>query len=252
MNELLLKSTKNSALLDLDSNTVSIKGKKIQLEPNIIVSVGDVVKIKGEEFTVYDLDALFFKEYANRTAQIIQPWDAAVIILYLSITPGKKILESGAGSGALSLAILKAIGESGQLTTIELDETNIKTARNNVAKATSVDNWTIVKADVESFNPEEKYDAVVLDIPEPWKVVGKLSTSIKSGGRICCYSPTYNQLEKNVKSLKQSGFEVFESIELLKHSILVRENATRPDNDIIGHTAFMTFAVKLSGRETKL
>lgn len=252
MGKLFLKSARSTALLDIDTNTVNLKGKQMQLEPNIVVSVGDTVRIRGEEFTAYNLDPLFFKEYAKRTAQIIQPWDAATIVLYLSITPGKKVLESGAGSGALSIAILKAIGESGRLTTVEIDEINVNNARENVSGAISIDNWSLVQSSIESFSSEEKYDAAVLDIPEPWNAIGKIAKLLKPGSRICCYSPNYNQLEKNVSALKSTGFEIIESLELLKRRILVRENATRPDNDVIGHTAFMTFAAKLSGRETKI
>lgn len=239
-------------MLDLDSNTVIMKGKKLQLPPNIVVSAGDRVLIKGEEFTAFEPDPLFFKEYAKRTAQIIQPWDAATIILYLAITPGKKVLESGAGSGALSLAILEALGETGHLTTVELDEVNVDVAKENVLNANPAKNWSLLHSEIESFNTEEKYDAVVLDLPEPWNAVRVLSRFVKSGGRICCYSPTYNQLEKNVKALEESGFEVIENLELFKRRILVRENSTRPDNDVIGHTAFMTFAFRLSGRSAKI
>lgn len=252
MSTLLLRSGKSSALLDQKTNSVEFKGKKLQLEPNLIISPGDVVTIKGEQFVALGPDPIFFREFARRTAQIIQPWDAAAIISYCSISPGKKVLESGAGSGALSASILHALGKTGQLTTIEIEQTNIDAARENVLKTSSLDNWNIVHSDISEYDSDDRFDAAVLDLPEPWEVVGKVAKYLRIGGRICCYSPTYNQLEKNVKALKENGFHVFENMELMKRTILVRENATRPDNDVIGHTAFMTFAVKLSGRDTKI
>lgn len=252
MSKLFLKSARSSAILDNATNVVTIRGKKVDLEPNIVVSPGDVVNLKGETFIAMPLDPLFFGDFSKRTAQIIQPWDAAIILFYCSITPGKKILESGSGSGALSMAILNAIGKSGELTTVEAEKYNIEVAGENVGNSKEHPNWKIVHSRIEEYSTGERYDAIVLDVPEPWVAIGKLSRNLASGGKICCYSPTYNQMEKNVSTLKASGFHVLESLELMKRSIIVRDNATRPDNDIIGHTAFMTFAVKLSARSTKI
>ncbi len=251
MTILFLKSQKNTGLLDTSRNIAIIKEKEIRINPGSVISEGDVLILKGEEFAVLNPEPSLFKEYSSRTAQIIQPWDAAAIILYGGISPGKRVLESGVGSGALSAALLNALGENGSLTTVEMDVKNIENARNNVNLLKDFNNWTVVESRIEDFSTTEKFDSIILDIPEPWNAVGRLSKNLVSGGRICCYSPTYNQVEKNVAALKKSGFLVLESIELLKRDLLVRDNATRPNNDVIGHTAFMTFAVKLSGRVSK-
>lgn len=248
---LFLKSAKSTGLFDDKNNIASIRGKEVRIAPNLVVSAGDILTLKGEEFAVLKLEPSLFKEFAKRTAQIIQPWDAGTIIHYCSISSGKKVLESGVGSGALSSAILAAVGPEGKLTTVEVDSRNIENARGNVELISKVDNWEVVESNIEVYESADKFDALILDIPEPWNVVGKLSKNVVNGGRICCYSPTFNQLEKNVSALKESGYLVMESLELMKRDILVRDNATRPNNDIIGHTAFMTFAVKLSGRVTK-
>ncbi len=83
-------------------------------------------------------------------------------------------------------------------------------------------------------------------MPEPWECVDNLKNNLKFGGYFITYSPTFNQAEKNVLSLNKNNFTVLETVELIKRNILVRENATRPDNNIIGHTAFITIAVKLN------
>ena len=251
MTILFLKSAKNSGIFDSSKNVATIKGREFKINPASVISPGDLIVIKGEEFAVMKTEPYLFGEYARRTAQIIQPWDAAVIILYGGISPGKRVLESGVGSGALSAAILNAIGPDGKLTTVEMDRNNLEIARQNVMLTEDCRNWELIESGIEDFSTDEKFDCVVLDIPEPWEVVRKLSSNIVSGGRICCYSPTFNQMEKNVTALKKSGYLVLESMEMIKRDMLVRENATRPNNDIIGHTAFMTFAVKLSGRLTK-
>lgn len=249
---LFLKSFKNNGLLDTDKNIAVIRGKEYNIPPNLVISPGDTLSMRGEDFAVLNSDPVFFGEFANRTAQIIQPWDAAAIIHYLNISPGDNVLESGAGSGALSASILEAVGSEGKLTTVEIERKNIDNAKRNVSLIRDTKNWELQEGNIEEFPSREKYDAIVLDIPEPWNVVGRLSKNLKNGKKICCYSPTYNQMEKNVSALKKGGYLVLESMELLKRGMLVREYATRPDNDVIGHTAFLTFAVKMSGRTTKV
>ncbi len=251
MKVLFLKSNKSTGLFDPDRNIARIHGKEYSIPPNLVVSAGDLLEIKGEKFAVLHPEPSNFGEFATRTAQIIQPWDAAAIIHYCNIAPGHKVLESGVGSGALSAAILNAIGVEGLLTTVEMESKNIENAKGNLQLISEFTNWEIINSKIEDFESSDRYNSIVLDIPEPWEVVEKLSKNLLNGGKICCYSPTFNQMEKSVSALKKSGFLVIESMEILKRDILVRENATRPNNDIIGHTAFMTFAVKLSGRSTK-
>lgn len=248
---LFLKSNKSTGLFDPGKNLATIHGKEYRIPANLVVSAGDVLEIRGEKFTAFHPDPSNFGEFAARTAQIIQPWDAAAIIHYCNISPGHRVLESGVGSGALSAAILNAIGKEGHLTTVEMDNRNIENARGNLQLISEFRNWELVNSRIGDFASADKFNSIVLDIPEPWEVVGKLSKNLINGGKICCYSPTFNQTEKSVAALKKNGYLVTESMEIIKRGLLVRENATRPDNGIIGHTAFMTFAVKLSGRSTR-
>lgn len=248
---LFLKSAKSTGIFDSNRNVATIRGKEISLLPNLVVSVGDKLVIKGEEFTVLDMAPQFFGEFARRSAQIIQPWDAAVILQYCNISPGHRVLESGVGSGALSAAILNSIGKTGKLTTVENDGKNIENARANLRLISQYENWDIIESSIEDYFSGDKFNSLILDIPSPWDSIEHLSGNLVSGGRICCYSPTFNQMEKNAAALKKNGYLVLENMEILKRDMLVRDNATRPDNNVIGHTAFMTFGVKLSGRLTR-
>lgn len=251
MARLFIKSSRSSGMLDTGTNTATIRGKEFQLPLNLVLEVGDSVSVKGEQFTILPLLPVFFSEYAKRSAQIIQPWDIGAILQYTGIAPGSRVLESGSGSGALSAAILRAIGESGLLVTVEKDPSNITIARENASMSSAHGNWELVESPIEAYTTEKRFDVAILDVPEPWNVVAGISRNLVPGGRICCYSPTYNQMEKNVLSLKKAGFFLVDSMEILKRSQLVRENSTRPDNNMIGHTAFMTFAVKLSGSSAR-
>ncbi|MCL6090832.1 MAG: methyltransferase domain-containing protein [Candidatus Thermoplasmatota archaeon] len=244
---LILKSRKMTGILDTITNRVTLGGRTFSLSPQAVLSPGDTLKLQGDEFLVLTPSPHLFRDYAKRSAQIIQPWDVASIIFHCSIKEGSRVLESGAGSGALTTALISAVGKSGQVTTVELDKKNIDLTRKNLDLVFHDHSWNAVNGNISTIDLDGKYDAVILDIPEPWNSIDNVRRFHIPGGRLCCYSPTYNQLEKNVAALTQSGYYVEESFELIKRDILVRDGATRPDNDVIGHTAFLTFAVKLSG-----
>ncbi|MCL5782661.1 MAG: tRNA (adenine-N1)-methyltransferase [Candidatus Thermoplasmatota archaeon] len=251
MGILVLKSRKLSGILDTTANRVTLGGRTFSLSPQAVLSPGDTVKLQGEEFLVLSPSPHMFRDYAKRSAQIIQPWDAASIIFHCSIKEGSRVLESGAGSGALTMALISAVGKSGLVTTVETDKKNIDLTRQNLDLVVPGHSWNAVNGNISTIDLEGRYDAVILDIPEPWNSIVNVRRFHIPGGRLCCYSPTYNQLEKNVSALTEAGYYVEESFELIKRDILVRSGATRPDNDIIGHTAFLTFAVKLSGLTIK-
>ena len=87
---------------------------------------------------------------------------------------------------------------------------------------------------------------IILDIPDPWNAVENMRKCIKPGGYLVTYSPNFNQAEKNVLTMKNLKFYVLETVELIKRNIIVRENATRPDNNIVDHTAFISIGVRTS------
>jgi len=246
----ILHSRNGSGTLDTERKIVTIKGKEIHLDPGLEVLPGDTLTAGGEKFVVKLPGPYDFSAATKRIAQIIQPWDAGVILSYASIGPGSSVLESGIGSGSLSYQILRAIGESGKLTSVEINPTYIKLARENVARLlpdSIVRRWKINEGDVSEFRTEERFDACILDIPEPWVPLTNVNSVMKQGSILCFYCPTYNQVERTVTTLEANGFHFLDSYEIINRRILVRSNATRPDNDIIGHTAFISFAIKLSG-----
>ena len=191
-------------------------------------------------------DSQFFNEISGRTTQAILPFDASYIIYTAGIIPGKHILEAGIGTGSLSYSILKAIGNDGKLITMDINNNTIDAAKKNIEKFIPTDNWETKSGDIRSDNLKGMYDAAILDIPDPWNAIENLKKYIKPGGYIVTYSPNFNQAEKNVLAMKNLKFYVLETVELIKRNIIVRENATRPDNNIIDHTAFISIGVKTS------
>ncbi len=149
---------------------------------------------------------------------------------------------------------MRAIGETGSLTSVEINPSYIKLARENVSRLlqdTIMKRWTTVEGDISEYRADGKFGSCILDVPEPWAALKNVSALLKTGAILCFYCPTFNQTEKTVNALDSSGFHFLDSFEILSRNILVRNNATRPDNDVIGHTAFLSFALKLTGISVK-
>jgi len=243
---LILKSDTITGILD-EKKLIAYFGKEeINLPKNTFIEVGDVLKLKNKEFVVMNPDSQFFNEISGRATQAILPFDASYIIYTAGIVPGKHIIEAGVGTGSLSYSILNAIGNEGKLITMDVNKNTIDIAKNNIEKFIPINNWETTSGDIRSDTLIGMYDAAILDIPDPWNAIENLKKYIKPGGYIVTYSPNFNQAEKNVMAMKSFKFYALETVELIKRNIIVRENATRPDNNIIDHTAFISIGVKTS------
>ncbi|WP_298275818.1 methyltransferase domain-containing protein [Ferroplasma sp.] len=244
---LILKSDTLTGILD-DKNLIAYFGnEQIRLPRNACIEPGDSVKIKNREFIAVNPDPVFFSEISGRNTQVILPFDASYIIYAAGISPGKMVLEAGVGTGSLSYGILKAVGVEGGLTSMDISENNIALSREKIAGLIPVDNWDTHTGDIRTSALDRKFDVAILDIPDPWNAVENVRKYMKPGSFLVTYSPNFNQAEKNVVAMKNYRFYVLETVELIKRNIIVRENATRPDNNIIDHTAFITFAIRKSG-----
>ena len=243
---LILKSDTLTGILDGKNLIAYIGNEKIHLPRNAIIEPGDTIKIKNREFIALNPDPVFFPEVSGRSTQVILPFDASYIIYATGISPGKMVLEAGIGTGSLSFGILKAIGGNGKLTSMDINEESIATARENIARFLPVENWDTYNGDIRTTVLDRKFDVAILDIPDPWNAIEHIRKYMKPGSFLVTYSPNFNQAEKNVITMKKHRYYVLETVELIKRNIIVRENATRPDNNIIDHTAFITIAVMQS------
>ncbi|HLH86326.1 MAG TPA: methyltransferase domain-containing protein [Thermoplasmataceae archaeon] len=210
-----------------------------------IINPGDTLFYRGEEYTAIDGNHSYSVYARSRRTQIMQPWDIAFFVDLCNIGSESRVLESGLGTGNLSRIILSRLGEKGQLVTVEKSPEIIDSYRSSHE---SVDRrWSIVNADIEQAQLDGMFNAVLLDIPEPWKAVSNIDSHLVPGSFFCSYVPTFNQLEKIYLKLEESGYEIIETSRLLREPILVRRDATRPDNRIIGHTGFICAGVRKSG-----
>jgi tRNA (adenine57-N1/adenine58-N1)-methyltransferase len=180
----------------------------------------------------------------KRLTQIIYPKDAALILVKTGVQSGMRVIECGTGSGALTIALANAVAPGGKVYTYDRRGDFLENARRNVEEAGFSDFVEFKLREVAEGFDETEVDIVVLDLPSPWEGIPATSRAIRGGGRIATLSPTYNQVEKTVESLKEEGFVFIETIEVLVRGILVRSGKTRPFERMVSHTGFLTFGRK--------
>jgi tRNA (adenine57-N1/adenine58-N1)-methyltransferase len=179
-----------------------------------------------------------------RKAQIILPKDASRIVFELGLGPGDRVLESGIGSGAATLALCWCVGASGKVVSQELREEFAQFAQENVAAAGMADRLEVHIGDLtQGVAPGVKgpFDAVLLDQPEPWLALPHLTPHLAAGARVACYTPQVVQMEAVVRSMREAGFVDVRAMELIERGWEVKERGSRPSFDGLGHTAFLSF-----------
>lgn len=180
-----------------------------------------------------------------RGAQVVYPKDLGAILLLADVFPGARVLEAGVGSGALSMALLRA---GADVVGYELREDFAATARRNVTEALGPESaYRIELRDVYDGIAETGLDAVVLDLPEPWQVVPHAAEALSPGGVLVCYLPSILQVAALRDQLSGSPFGLAETVEVLQRSWHVAGRAVRPAHRMVGHTGFLTVARLLAG-----
>lgn len=182
-----------------------------------------------------------------RGAQVIYPKDIGPLLLLAEITPGTRVFESGVGSGALSMAMLRA---GASIVGYELREDFANRARTNVERflgADALERYRVELRDSYESVDCETVDRVVLDLPEPWQVVPHIVEPLRPGGIIVSYSPSILQVTRFRSALEAAGcFALMETTEVLQRGWYVEGAAVRPDHRMVAHTGFLTSARRLA------
>ena len=184
-----------------------------------------------------------------RGAQVIYPKDAAQIAMTADISPGARVVEAGAGSGALTCTLLRAVGPSGRVTSYERREDFARQARLNVDNFFGSPHpaWELRVGDLVESLTDDPIDRVVLDMLAPWECVDALAEVLVPGGVICCYVATTTQLARTVETLRvHGGFTEPEAGETLIRAWHAEGLAVRPRHDMVGHTGFLVSARRLA------
>ncbi|HTZ07833.1 MAG TPA: tRNA (adenine-N1)-methyltransferase [Acidimicrobiales bacterium] len=178
-----------------------------------------------------------------RGAQVIYPKDLGAILLAADIGPGMRVLEAGVGSGALSMALLRAGAE---VIGYEVRPDFAAGARANVAAWAGPDpRYRVEERDVYAGIDEEELDRVVLDLPEPWRALGPVARALRPGGIVLAYVPSVTQVAALRAGLGRGPFGMAETFEVLRRTWHVEERSVRPDHRMVAHTGFLTTARRL-------
>lgn len=184
-----------------------------------------------------------------RGATIVYPKDAAMILGVADIKPGIKVLEAGVGSGALSISLLRAIGDGGVLHSVEIREDFAEISEKNVSSyfGAKPANWNLTIGALQDQSYEADFDRVVLDMLSPWECLDVASKALVPGGVFMAYVATTTQLSKIAEAIKESGnFTEPESSESIVRGWHHEGLAVRPQHRMIGHTGFLIFARRMA------
>jgi tRNA (adenine57-N1/adenine58-N1)-methyltransferase len=187
-----------------------------------------------------------FVRQMPRGPQIIYPKDLGNIVNFADIFPGATVIEGGLGSGALTSALLRAVGNTGKVINYEIDEAVLPKAMRNIERVTpDPSNLEVKISDIYQGIDEREVDRVVLDVPEPWQAVAGIGDALVMGGIMLSFVPTILQVQKLVLALEDDGrFQMIESLETLLRTWHVTERSVRPDHRMIAHSGFLTTAVR--------
>ena len=183
-----------------------------------------------------------------RGAAVVYPKDAAQVVAMADIFPGATVIEAGAGSGALSCWLLRAVGEEGLLLSYERRPDFAQIARENVERYFGAPHpaWRLTVGDLPAELPGDA-DRGVLDMLAPWEHTTAAAAALVPGGLLCCYVATTTQLARTVTAMRDHGsFAEPASWETMQRGWHVEGLAVRPEHRMVGHTGFLITARRLA------
>lgn len=184
----------------------------------------------------------------RRGAQIVYPKDIGPILHWGDIGPGRRVLEAGTGSGALTMALVQAVGPTGSVVSVEERPDHAAGARDAIRRFLGEipPNLLLRLGRVEEVVEEVAPDRLVLDLPEPWLVVGPAAAGLTEGGVLTAYLPTVPQVQHLHDELRRSRrFLDIGTFEILLRDWVAEGRSVRPASQMVGHTGFITTARKV-------
>jgi tRNA (adenine57-N1/adenine58-N1)-methyltransferase len=184
-----------------------------------------------------------------RQAQPIYPKDLGAILVSADLHPGARVLEAGTGTGALTLAALRAVGPRGLVVSYEQREEFLEAAKRGIGETFGdlPPNLELKLGDIYLGVEERDMDRVLLDLPEPWQAVPAAKSALRPGGILFAFCPNTTQVQRFFDCLREvRGFGMLEVFELLQRGWTVRGRSLRPSHRMVAHSGFLCFARRLA------
>jgi tRNA (adenine57-N1/adenine58-N1)-methyltransferase len=237
-------------IIPLQSTALKIKGIG-RFNPEEVLGEtedGDRIQIGQKTFTRIRPGLHELRKGMRRRAQIINPKDAGFLLAWMGIGAGQRVLEAGHGSAGLAMHIANVLGANGTLISVENRPEHAEVGRENMERARGslreFPDWTLIEGDVADVEVEN-LDAIILDLPEAWPVIAKMSTALRPGGRLACYCPVSSQLERVWEAAEEAGLTIDWAGEMMERVwTKASRGGVRPGNTPMGHTAFLLIAEK--------
>jgi tRNA (adenine57-N1/adenine58-N1)-methyltransferase len=230
-------------------------GKRIeirgQIEPESLFGLDEGSRVKssaGESYLILRPTYADLIPHLPRAAQVIYPKDTGPMLLWGDVYPGATVIEGGIGAGALTIALLRAVGPHGRVISYEIREDFAAAARRNVAAFFGdAPHWTLKLRDLYEGFDEIGADRIFLDLPEPGRALDVVAPALRPGGVFIGYVPTAMQLKDTVEALqRRPDFGEIDSFETLMRHWRVKGMSVRPQHRMVAHSAFIIVARRLA------
>ncbi|MBI3177496.1 MAG: tRNA (adenine-N1)-methyltransferase [Chloroflexi bacterium] len=178
----------------------------------------------------------------KRSSQILFPKDIGLILLRLNIRPGMTVLETGTGSGGMTLALAQAVGPMGRVISYDVRPDMQNLARRNLEQVGLLDRVTLKLRDIKEGFDETDVESFFLDVGNPYDYTAQVYRALRGGGHFGCLVPTANQVSDLIISLQREMFAFIEVVEVLMREYKPVAARLRPMDRMIAHTGYLVFA----------
>jgi len=180
-----------------------------------------------------------------RATQILYPKDIGYILVMMGVTPGKRVMEAGTGSGSITIAMATAVGADGKVISYEQKSDTQNLARKNIERVGLTSRIEFKLRDIREGFDETDMDAFFLDVQFPHEYIPQVRAALKPGGFFGTIIPTFNQVEKTLIALKKNNFAFVEVCELMLRHFKSDPARIRPADRMVAHTGYLIFARRI-------